>query len=195
MIRGCFLALVILLAACTFAPRDTGSGFLFALSPASVPAKATRSESLIVATPAATAELDTARIALKREDRRWDYYLSARWSDFLPVVVRNNVAKTLQQSGLFTRVATDESGISGDRILKTDIQSFQAEYAGSGAPVIKIRMVSSLVTRLERHPLASFEVAAQKRAKSNTLSDIQSAFAAAFIDAQRQLVVKMEKQQ
>ena len=194
MKKICGFFFLVLLTSCSFAPRETGSGFLFALEPVSIEGKAAPQGTLVVAMPTATAELDTHRIALKRGGRQWDYYAGARWSNFLPAVAQDNLAKTLQQSHLFRDVVTDESGLSGDRILKTDIQSFQAEYApGAQAPVIKIRMVFSFVTRLERQPLASFAVEAQKKAAGNTLSAVQAAFADAFAAAQRQFVKKLKE--
>src|SRR4051812_45605120 len=105
--------------ACTFAPRDTGSAFMFALEPVEVtPAqdKALAEKVLVVAQPTATAELDTYRIALKKGGQRWDYYAGARWSDFLPAVVQDDLTKTLAQAQLFKNVTTDGSGLTGDRI-------------------------------------------------------------------------------
>jgi len=108
--------------------------------------------------------------------------------------VQDNVTKTLEQAHLFKTVATADSGLTGDKILKTEIRAFQAEYTeGHAAPVIKIRMIVSLASRLERRPLASFTVGAEKKATGNSLSAIQSAFAAAFSETQQQLVMKLEE--
>jgi cholesterol transport system auxiliary component len=191
-----FILTLSLLASCTFAPRDTGSGFMFALEPieAAAPAatdKILADKILIVAQPTAVAELDTYRIALKKGGQRWDYYAGARWSDFLPAVVQDDLTKTLEQSGLFKNVTADESGLTGDRILKVEIKKFQAEYAEGAVPVIRVRLAVSLISRLERARLASFTVSAEKAASSNTLSSIQAAFAAAFSDAERQVVAKL----
>jgi cholesterol transport system auxiliary component len=185
-----------LIAACSFEPRDTGSGFMFALEPveAAAPPAADKTlvdKVLVIAQPTAIAELDTYRIALKKGAQRWDYYAGARWSDFLPAVVQDDLTKTLEQSGLFKNVTADESGLTGDRILKVEIKKFQAEYAEGAAPVIRIRLAVNLISRLERARLASFTISAEKAASGNTLSSIQAAFAAAFSDAERQAVTKL----
>lgn len=188
----CGLLLAGLAAACTLTPRDTGSSFMFALAPVTIAQQGAGKETLVVALPTTSPELDTYRIALNRQGASWDYYAGARWSDFLPLLVQDNVTKTLAETHLFRTVATGDSGLTGDKILKTEIRAFQAEYkAGSAAPVIKIRMVVSVVSRLERAPLASFVIEAEKKASGNSLSAIQTAFAAAFNEAQRQLVVKL----
>jgi len=188
------LLLLTLLAACSFTPRDTGSSFMFALQPVEVTGQGAAKDSLIVFAPTTAPELDTHRIALNKDGKRWDYYAGAKWSDFLPLLVQDNLTKTLEQSGLFKNVATSDSGLTGDKILKTEIRAFQAEYeAGSKAPVIKIRMNVSLVSRLERRPLASFTIKAERKATADTLPAIQSAFAAAFSEAQQQLVEKLEE--
>jgi cholesterol transport system auxiliary component len=194
MKKICTLLLLTLLAACSFAPRDTGSSFMFALQPVEVPGQTAAKDGLIVFTPTTSPELDTHRIALNNNGKRWDYYAGARWSDFLPLLVQDNLTKTLEQSQLFKNVATGDSGLTGDKILKTEIRAFQAEYtAGRKTPVIKIRMVMSLMSRLGRRPLAYFPINAEKKAEADTLPAIQSAFALAFNDAQKQLVEKLEQ--
>ncbi len=191
--RGvCCILLLSLLVACTFTPRDTGTAFMFALQPINITQQGKMQESLVVFMPTTSPELDTYRIALNKGGEQWDYYAGARWSDFLPAVVQDNVTKTLDQTGLFKAVANGDAGLTGDKILKTEIRAFQVDYAsGSTAPVIKIRMIVSLVSRLDRKPLTSFTLEAEKKASGNTLSAIQTAFTSAFSDTERQLVEKL----
>jgi ABC-type uncharacterized transport system auxiliary subunit len=194
------LALILFaqLTACSFTPLDTGTSFMFSLHPPvqterKVEAQEAEKDRLVIFAPTTSPELDTYRIALRTEDNRWDYYAEARWSDFLPMLVQDSVTKTLDESGLFTSVATGDSGLTGDKILKTEIRGFHAEYrAGHAAPVVKIRMIASLVSRHERRPLASFAIRVERRATANSLSAVQAAFSAAFGEAQQQLVAKLE---
>ena len=139
---------LVLLAACTLTPKNIGKAYMFALIPAKTVAVASMSgDSLTVALPVAAPELDTYRIALIRDGKRWDYYAGARWSEFLPVLVQDNITKTLEDARLFKTVTTDQAGVKGGQVLKLAIRSFQAEYvAGRAAPVIKIRLVSSLMS-------------------------------------------------
>jgi len=188
------LFLVVLAAACTLAPRDTGKGFMFVLPPVKTTAHTPMGNTLTVNMPTTSPQLDTYRIALIRDKKSWDYYAHARWSEFLPSVVQDSLTKTLKDAKLFKTVATDESGISGDLILKTEIEGFHAEYDGENEPpMIKIRMIVSLIDRHSRGLLFSFDIKAQQKASGKSLSDIQAAFADAFGDAQRNLVSRLHQ--
>lgn len=188
------ILVVALLAACALTPQDTGKAFLFALPPVGVVSQHEVSgDSLIVALPVAAAELDTYRIALMRREGRWDYYAGARWAEFLPLLVQDSLARTLEDSGLFSGVATDREGLSGDLVLKTEISAFQAEYSGAGsAPVIRVKIFVSLLNRLKRVPVVSFSVQAEEKAAADSLPAIQAAFAAASGMAQKQIVRKLK---
>ena len=184
-----------LAAACTLAPMNTGRSFMFALTPLKDARHIISSDnSLIVALPVAAPELDTYRIALVRNGKRWDYYAGARWSEFLPILVQDNLTKTLEKSGSFKTVTTDGTGISGNRILKIEIRAFQAEYKqGVTDPVVKIRLIASLLSHPERMPLVSFESSAEEKASGDSLPEIQAAFGIAFNKIQRQFIAGLNK--
>ncbi|MBI3441435.1 MAG: membrane integrity-associated transporter subunit PqiC [Proteobacteria bacterium] len=191
LLTGCFL---LSLTACTFAPKDTGRAYMFALSPALMTRHAPVNTSLIVSLPTAAPELDTYRIALTRDSKQWDYYAGARWSDFLPLLVQDSLTKTLEEARLFKAVTTDQAGVDGDQTLKAEIRTFQAEYTpGYAEPTVKIRIVVSLSKRTEGTTSGPFEIRGETRAAKNKLPDIQAAFALAFNDAQKQLVYKLER--
>ena len=187
---GCF----VLLASCALTtPKDTGRAFMFALPPieTAAPAKA-GGDSLTVALPTAAPELDTYRIALSREGKRWDYYAGARWADFLPLMVQDSLTKTLSDAKLFRTAASDMSGSRGEQILNVDIRAFQAEYEiGSKTPVIKISLMVYLRKQGEGTPAASFDINTEAKAAQDSLPAIQAAFATAFSEAQKQLVQKL----
>lgn len=182
---------LLLLAACSFAPKDTGRAFMFALSAPSVTAHTPVNESLVVALPVAAPELDTYRIALTKDSGRWDYYAGARWSDFLPMLVQDSLTKTLEDARLFRSVNTDQTGVSGDYVLKAEIRTFQAAYEQGGAPVIKVKIMVSVRKRLEGTMLASFPIQSEVKVSKDGLPEIQAAFAFAFKEAQRQLADKL----
>lgn len=179
----------VLLTSCTFAPKDIGRSYMFALVPAQTLPHQPVKESLIVSMPSSAPELDTYRIALIRDGNRWDYYAGARWADFLPLMVQDSMAKTLETAKLFKTVATDETGGNADRILKIQIRSFQAEYdPAHSAPAVKLKIAVSLRNRVEGTILYSFDLKTETRATQNKLPEIQAAFARAFSDVQKQLV-------
>lgn len=194
------ILLTLFSASCAITPRNTGSAFMFALPSASIQKQPLQKQAvqndktLTVILPQAPAELDTYRIAIRHDSRRWDYYGGARWSDFLPVVVRDNLTMTLAMSHIFKSVTTDESGLAGDRVLKTTLQAFQADYtSGSVTPVIHIHMAVTLVGSLEGTQIAAFTVAAERKASANTLSAIQAAFASAFGSVERKIATRLKQ--
>jgi cholesterol transport system auxiliary component len=190
-ICSCF----ILLASCTLTtPKDTGRAFMFALPPIETAAHSPSGGSLTVALPVAAPELDTYRIALIRDGKRWDYYAGARWAEFLPVLIQDSLTKTLDDAKLFKTVTTDQTGVRGEQILNVDIRAFQAEYErGRAEPVIKIRLMVYLKKRLEGTPTASFKINTEAKAAQDSLPAIQAAFAKAFSEAQKQLVYKLSR--
>lgn len=181
-----------MIAACSFAPKDIGHAYMFSLSSPRVAAQKTAEKTLIVSLPVAAPELDTFRIALNKNDGRWDYYAGARWSDFLPLLVQDSLTKTLEGAKAFQVVTTDQSGVPGDVILKTDLRSFQALYKNSGMPpTIQVKMAISLRKRQGDAVIGSFVVHTKAKAEKDSLPEIQAAFSRAFNDAQKQTVNRM----
>ena len=60
-------------------------------------------------------------------------------------------------------------------------------------PTVKIRMIVTLLTRIERTLLVSFDIRAEQKAAGNRLSDIQSAFAVAFGKVQKKLAYQLRQ--
>lgn len=183
-------------AACSMiTPKDTGRSFMFALPPVETAAPGRPgSSSLTVALPTAAPELDTYRIALSRAGKRWDYYAGARWADFLPLMVQDSLTKTLSEAKLFKTTVTDQADGHSEKVLNIDIRAFQAEYAGKdGAPLIKIRLTARLRNQGEAKPATAFDISTEARAAEDSLPAIQTAFAKAFGEAQKQLVGKLRR--
>jgi ABC-type uncharacterized transport system auxiliary subunit len=186
------------LGACALTPPplDAGKAYMFALGQARVAKQTAVDAPLTVALPTTAPELDTYRIALTKNGKTWDYYAGAKWVEFLPVIVQNSLVEVLQQSGMFSAVAPDQSGLPGGWVLKTEIHDFQAEYdARHAAPLVRVRIAASLYHQMDRKITASFNVSAEKRAKSDSLPEIQASFQAAFNSAQQQLVSRLAKSQ
>lgn len=188
-----YILAFVLMAGCSLTPRETGKAEMFLLTPASVSAqKAPLAPALMVATPGTSAELDTFRIALVRADHRRDYYAGARWPEFLPLVVRDNIAKTLERSKIFAAVSTEETPAGGPYILKTEIRSFEAHYASDGAPpVIRVRFNFTLRSMPGNKLVSYFDTQAQALATRDSFSALQKAFAEAFASAQAKMAQKL----
>lgn len=193
MRKPALLAFLALVSACSLAPRETGKAEMFALMPATVrqqPAPLVGAVS--VSTSAVSPELDTFRIALIRADRRRDYYAGARWSEFLPLVVRDNIAKTLERSKIFSAVSIDETPSEGPYFLKSEIRAFEAQYdSANGPPTIRVRLTFTLRSMPGNKLISYFDTQGETSATKDSFSAIQSAFAGAFADAQEKMAEKL----
>ena len=188
-----FLLAALMLSGCAMTPKDMGAGYMFTLAPEKNIRHASAGMRLVVSLPSAAPELDTYRVALIRNGRIQDYYAGARWADFLPVLVQDSLIKTIENSGIFM-AAADQTGLEGDRILRTEIRIFQAEYKKDRLPpTVKIRMVVSLLNHQDRKILSSFEIGAEKEAARDSLSSIHAAFKSAYDETQRRLIAKLER--
>lgn len=189
----CIFALA--LAGCTLAPRNTGNAYMFALAPVTAAPPATASPlRLGVGFPVAAPELDTSRIALKRADGNWDYYAGAKWADFLPVMLQDNIAKSIENTRIFRSVAVN-AGPSADLVLKIEIREFEADYRRSPeTPVIRVHLALTLLDHQTAHALASFGAEAHATAARDSLPAIQAAFQNAFTAAEKQAVLALSRQ-
>lgn len=184
--------LLLLPSGCSLAPKDIGQSYMFALDAAPLQRHSQVAWSLVVARPSAPAQLDTFRISLRRNNT-WDYYAGAKWVEFLPAVVQQNLVRSLDSAAMFTAVNADDAGSSGKFILQTQIHSFHAEYAGKTAlPIIEIRLTAKLVSFADGSVAASFEGRARQPAAADSLTAIQQAFQAGFITAERRLAEKLQ---
>ena len=183
---------ILFVAACSLSPKDFGKAYMFALNPVDLEINRNIDETLVVALPVASIEIDSSRIALIKSGKKWDYYAGAKWSDFLPVLVQDRIVKSLEKAKLFKRATSDQSGILGDKVLKIEIRSFHAEYKrGIKAPVIKLAMIVSLKNRLDNMSIISFNISSEVQALENRKSSIQAAFSEAFNKTQEDLVYKL----
>jgi cholesterol transport system auxiliary component len=187
MRKPLIFCIFLFLAGCSLPPRNTGTADMFALLPVmgAAPAKPAPGR-LGVAFPVTSPELDTARIALRRADGDWDYYAGARWADFLPVMVQDNIVKSIENTRIFASV-TPDAGPSSDRVLKIEIRDFEADYRRAAAvPLVRVRLAFTLLDHRRTQALAHFEAESTARAARDSLPAAQAAFQKAFSEAEKQ---------
>lgn len=184
-----FCIFCLILAGCSLSPRDMGTAYLFSLSPVTgVRPPKILPQRLGVGFPSAAPELDTARIALRRADGVWDYYAGARWADFLPVMVKDNIVKSIENTRVFASV-TGDVGPSSDEILKVEIRAFEADYRRNpAAPVVRVRLALTLLDHRGTKTIASFGAESTAKAGRDSLPALASAFQKAFTAAEKQAV-------
>jgi len=128
---------------------------------------------LVVASPNAAADLDTARIALRRGGNITEYFASAAWVDNVPNLLQSKLLEAFEQSGKVA-VGRDIATLVPDYVLETEIWDFQAEYGGAVAGA-HIRLTGKLVRMSDRKIVSTIN--AENKAQSNG-TDMQQVVAA-----------------
>ncbi|MFO1402697.1 MAG: ABC-type transport auxiliary lipoprotein family protein [Steroidobacteraceae bacterium] len=134
---------------------------------------------LRVLRPLAAPALDSDRIALRRADRTLDYYAAHHWSGRVPELVQGLVLDTLRGAAVYRAVQPEAAPFAYDETLQVEVRDFQAEYAGAGAPVVKVGLVCTLGRRSDRAVLATFTLAGSATAADDRMHAIVAAFNAA----------------
>jgi cholesterol transport system auxiliary component len=144
---------------------------------------------LVIATPTASAGLDTNRIALIRSPVAIDYFAEGEWVDRPPFLVKEALIEGFQKSGAFTGVATEGHGLGADYVLNTDIRDFAAIYdTPEGPPLVRVRIATELIAMPGRDIAAATSVTREARAGAADLPSIVSAFNRALGEAVQDLI-------
>jgi len=132
---------------------------------------------LVVATPAASAGLDSKRIALSRSPVTIDYFADAEWVDRPPFLVKEALVEAFETSRAFSGVASEGSGLNADFVLNTRIREFAAIYdSPNGPPLIRVGVDGELVTMPGRTIASETTASREARAAANDLPAIVAAF-------------------
>lgn len=134
--------------------------------------------------PLASEVLAGARIAVIPQGDVVSSYKGARWSDAVPVLLRNRLLDGFQRDGQVQRLSADDSNLQADYELAGELQAFQSEYRAQDTVEVVVRYDARLVDGRSQRILAShrFEV-------RQPLADKQvSAVVAGFGNASDQLV-------
>lgn len=136
---------------------------------------------LAVATPAASAALDTARIALSMSPNTMDYYANAAWQDQAPALVQDFLTRAFQAGGRIVAVSRDSSGVGADYLLESDLRDFEARYASpQGPPEATVGLTCRLMRVSDRRVVAAGHFVQATAAQANTLDAVVTAFDAAL---------------
>ncbi|MCO7515599.1 ABC-type transport auxiliary lipoprotein family protein [Pseudomonas guariconensis] len=109
--------------------------------------------------PLASEALAGPRIAVIPQGDVISSYKGARWSDPVPLLLRNRLLDGFQRDGRVQRLSADDSNLQADFELVGELQAFQSEYRAGGVEVL-IRYDARLVQGRSQRILASrrFEV-------------------------------------
>ncbi|WP_374372371.1 ABC-type transport auxiliary lipoprotein family protein [Dongia sp.] len=177
------------LAGCGVIPEVNVPLNLYSLSPDVAPIQnpPTLDWQLVVATPAAGADLGTNRIALSRAVNRIEYFAEGVWSDAAPALVQSKLIEAFESAVPDLAVGRDAAGLKPDFILQSDLRDFQAEYSGASAEAV-VKIAARLVKMPERRIMGTITAQARRPAAGGGLPGIVTAFEAALGDVFAQLI-------
>jgi len=108
---------------------------------------------LLVEPPAASAGIDTPRIAVTRSATALDYFAGVSWADRAPNMVQGLIVQSFEDSRRIVSVGRDSAGLRSDFLLKTELRDFQAEFSDASAAApdrVRVRLSAKLVAMPNR---------------------------------------------
>jgi cholesterol transport system auxiliary component len=147
------------------------------------------SRQLLVDTPIAPAEIDTARVALSRSPTTIDYFANAAWSDRAPAMVQSLLIESFEQTGKIPSVARDSAVLRADYILMPELRRFEARYqSGEAPPTVLVRLLVRLVRMPERLIIGEDLAEGRETAAANNMDSIVEAYNEALGSVMKRLV-------
>ncbi|MDQ2101870.1 ABC-type transport auxiliary lipoprotein family protein [Azospirillum isscasi] len=146
---------------------------------------------LLVEPPAASAGIDTPRIAVTRSATALDYFAGVSWADRAPGMVQGLIVQSFEDSRRIVSVGRDSAGLRSDFVLKTELRDFQAEFADDGATVpdrVRVRLSAKLVAMPSRTIEAGDTFDAMVPVRGSDFTDVIAAFNEALGQVQAALV-------
>jgi len=129
--------------------------------------------------PLASETLAGPRIAVIPQGDVLSSYKGARWSDPVPLLVRNRLLDGFQRDGRVQRLSADDSNLQADYELAGELQAFQSEYRAGGAVEVVIRYDARLVQGRSQRILASKRFEVRQPLADTQVSAVVAGFGAA----------------
>ncbi|MFJ4157166.1 ABC-type transport auxiliary lipoprotein family protein [Pseudomonas sp. NPDC089752] len=129
--------------------------------------------------PLASETLAGPRIAVIPQGNVLSSYQGARWSDPVPLLVRNRLLDGFQRDGRVQRLSADDSNLQADYELAGELQAFQSEYRAGGAVEVLIRYDARLVQGRSQRILASKRFEVRQPLTDTQVSAVVAGFGAA----------------
>ncbi|CAM3626436.1 hypothetical protein CCOS865_00038 [Pseudomonas reidholzensis] len=137
--------------------------------------------------PLASEVLAGPRIAVIAQGDIISGYQGARWSDPVPLLVRNRLLDGFQRDGRVQRLSADDSNLQADYELAGELQAFQSEYR-AGAVDVVIRYDARLVQGRSQRILASRRFEVRQPLAASEVAAVVTGFGAASDQLVAQLV-------
>ncbi|PYC23732.1 ABC-type transport auxiliary lipoprotein family protein [Pseudomonas mosselii] len=138
--------------------------------------------------PLASEALAGPRIAVVPQGDVISSYKGARWSDPVPMLVRNRLLDGFQRDGRVQRLSADDSNLQADYELGGELQAFQSEYRPGGAVEVVIRYDARLVQGRSQRILASKRFEVHQALGEQQVPAVVAGFGAASDQLARQVI-------
>jgi len=183
-------AAVALLAGCQLIDAATEPTDLYTVTPKStfdtdMPAVLWQ---LAVEVPAASANLNTGRIAIMMSPTSSDYYAKVAWTDRAPLMVQTRLVDSFENSGKIVAVARESIALRANYILQPDLRNFEARYFYAGTPVVQVRIIAKLVRMPDRQIIGVGAFERCVRAREDKVPKVVEAFDQALGSVIKRLV-------
>lgn len=188
------------LAACSF-QRETGDDWIMTLPGSDNSQHANTVEAapkanaatLKVSLPDAPSWLESQRVAVRRPDGAFDYYIGARWADMLTLQLQGALVSSLS-AGPFAQVVADDVAAPTLYRLNVQIVDFEITHdAGQKTAIVKV----NYALQRELKDIAGGTASGQATMAGETRAEIQQGFADAYRmmadDLRQQLAQRVEK--
>ncbi|WP_343646537.1 ABC-type transport auxiliary lipoprotein family protein [Enterobacter sp.] len=164
------------LAACTVLPqRPLSQVWILPAQPGAPASGQAINRSLRVMLPGTSQFINSSRIAVQPQGAEITVYSGSRWSDSVPILVRNRLTQELRTDGRFISVSSDEDNLQADFELGGDLTSFQGIYSGKKGEVL-IQFDARLVQTSERRVIASRRFVIRQPISGSTMNEVVEAF-------------------
>ena len=121
---------------------------------------------LAVEVPAASANLNTGRIAIAMTPTSSDYFAKVAWTDRAPLMVQTRIVDSFENTRKIVAVARESIALRANYVLQPDLRNFEALYYYGQPPIVRVRIIAKLVRMPDRQIIgvASFERCVRARA-------------------------------
>lgn len=143
---------------------------------------------LSVEVPAASANINTGRIAIAQSPTSSDYYAKTAWTDRAPLMVQTRIVDSFENSHKIVAVTRESIGVRPNYVLQTDLRNFEAMYFYGGTPIAHVRLVAKLVRMPDRQIIAVGTFERCVRARADKVPKVVEAFDQALGSVMKRLV-------
>lgn len=131
---------------------------------------------LRVDSPEASSLLSSSRILVEPKPGLVSIYHGARWAQRTPQLLRDRLINAFHANGQVHGISSDDDGLIADYKLDSTLRAFQAEYQGSGAPVVVLQLDARLVRSGSKRILAARRFDVTERAAGTNVAQVVTAF-------------------